>query len=355
MSQVDQLLAQAGFTVKSPDAAAPAAPAAKPADPPPGGDNGAAGSGNAGDAGANGQGDPQAAAGQQNDGNEPGKPADPTQSLLKGIAGGRFEKLEDLNAHFDQIEKKATENPFANDYVKGLNEAIKNGIDPDVYARVAHLDPEKTTDRDALVLKYQWSDKLTEEEASLLVDREFRLGEDENPEDEDVKFARIKAKTAANQARQFLNEHKVDQLTPPFEKQVARQRDAWAPHLQKAIEPFKTLKVSGKSGEFEIPVSEGALKKAQEALADVLNNGKVMALPDDQGMQLAQSVVKAHLITNNLADIIDYIHDHFQTAAAQDHHNPGGVRRQQQPAGQGKDTPEMHKARWMAQQYGIKI
>jgi hypothetical protein len=350
MSQVDQLLAQAGFTVKAADAAPAAQSQSQQAAPDAAvGDKGQGGGATAGDPNASASTDQGVGASNQ------GNPADPTTSLLKGIAGGRFEKLEDLNAHFDQIEKKATENPFANEYVKGLNDAIKNGIDPEVYASIAHLDPEKTTDRDALVLKYQWSDKLTEEEASLLVDREYRLGEDEDPEDEDVKFARIKAKTAANQARQFLNEHKVDQLTPPFEKQVSRQREAWANHLQKAIEPFKTLKVSGKSGEFEIPVSEGALKKAQDALADVINTGKVMAQPDERGMEMAQSVIKAHLITNNLADIIDYLHDQFQTAAAQDHHNPGGVRRQQQPTGQGKDTPEMSKARWMATQYGIKL
>lgn len=284
--------------------------------------------------------------------NNSAAPVADESSFLKGIAGGKFQKLEELNKHLAELETKASEDPFVNPYVKGLNDAVKNGIDPDVYAQVASVDPAKLSDKEALILGYQWRDNLTEEEATLLVESKFRFAEEDDPADQDVKLARIEAKTLANQARENLSSHKEDALTPPHEKQVAKQKEAWAPQLQKAIDANRTITLEGKTGKLEFPVPDSVLASAKEALEDVINNGKVMVLPDESGMNLAKSVAYNHILAKSMGAIVDHIYDHFNTQAAMDNHNPSG---HQQPVTSPTKSDDMKRAEFLAKHLNVRL
>lgn len=309
---------QAGFTVTPPQAPTgnePPAPSGEPTEGTPAP-----------------QGDPVGMAGKiQFTPNEPPvqtpppAPAQPEADFLKGIAGGKFQKPDELTAYITELETKANatpENPFANDYIRNLNEAVRNGIDPDVFNEVATVDIEKLEPMEALVLQHMWNDKLSREDATLLVESKYRLGAEEDAEAQDVKVARITAKTDANKAKEFLKGHQESALVPPAEKLAQEQQAAWEPHYAKVAESFKELSFKGKTGEYKFPVSQESMAKAAALLKDVVTSGLFDIKPDNEGMQFAQNVVFKELLATELPNILDAMHDQLKLAQATQQHNP---------------------------------
>jgi hypothetical protein len=299
-----------------------------PAPAPPGGDNGA---GPAGD---------------------PPAPA-PEETFLKGILGGRFQKATELEQHLSQLEEKVNAkpvDPFVNDYVKGLNKAIQDGIDPKVYEKVAILDMDKMNEREALVLRAMFKDKLSQEDAEFLIDSTYRFGEGEDETSQEVKLARINAKLHSAEAKEFLSAYKVDQLTPPKEKLIEAQTKAWEPAIPQVLSEFKNLTIEGKTGKYDFVVSPESMSKAQNMLKEVLSSGIVEAMPDDQGMEFARSIVKKELLNLEMANIIDTMIDSQKALEAQQKHNPRlGI------TSPPVEDPKQGIAEFLANARGIKL
>lgn len=298
---------------------------------------------------------------------DPAKPAEPTvpptpapvnNDYLKGLVGGKFQTSEEINKYVTELEAKASaaqENPFVNDYVKGLNQAIKDGIDPEVYGKVAGLETDKLDPREALVLERQFKDKLTREEAELSVDAKYRFGEDEDATSQEVKIARIEAKVQANRAKEFLASHRAEQLTPPREVQLERQSKAWEAITPKMSEEFKVISIDqAKTGKLDFPVSQEVLTAATEKLTKILGDGVIMAMPDEKGMALAKDILKNEILIKSLPGIIDHLRDQAALAAATEHHNPGGLKSNPPPS-KGPLTGEDARNEFLAKQHGIKL
>lgn len=275
--------------------------------------------------------------------------------FFKGIAGGRFETLEALNSHIGDLEAKVATEPFANEYIKGLNEAVKNGVDAEVYHQVANVDPKKISDREALILKLQWDSKLTAEEAAQYVDGEYRLGEDENAEDAAVKHARIKAKVEASKARDFITAHRADALTPPIEKIMEKQKAAWTPEVSKVAAQFQSIDIEGKTGKFAFKVAPEVLAKAEKTLLDIMTDGDFKAMPDKKGLELAQNIVRQAVIVESLGQIWDAATDEANKKHAVGDHNPKGVPAATPAPVAPVKSEEQKRAEWLATQYGIKL
>lgn len=286
---------------------------------------------------------------------EPAPAAPQINDYLKGIAGGRFENLEALNSHIGDLEAKVATEPFANEYIKGLNEAVKNGVDADVYHQVANIDPKKVSDREALILKLQWDSKLTAEEAAQFVDGEYRLGEDENAEDAAVKHARIRAKVEASKAREFITAHRADALTPPIEKVMEQQKVAWTPEVSKVAAQFKTIDIEGKTGKFAFTVAPEVLAKAEKTLLNIMTGGQFQAMPDQKGLTLAQDIVRNAVIVGSLGQIWDAATDEANKQHAVGDHNPKGVPAATPAPVAPVKSEEQKRAEWLATQYGIKL
>ena len=284
----------------------------------------------------------------------PPAPPAPETDFLKGIAGGKFQKADELSAYIAELEAKANkepENPFVNDYVRTLNDAFKNGIDLDVFNEVATVDIEKLEPTEALVLQLMWQDKLSREDATLLVESKYRLGAGEDADAQDVKVARITAKTDANKAREFLKGHQDSALVPPAERLAQEQAAAWEPHYSKVSDSFKELSFKGKSGEYKFPVSPEVMGRAESLLKEVVTSGLFDVKPDADGMKFAQDIVYKAILADELPNILDAMHDRFKLAQATDQHNPkipGGVT---PPA----ISPQDGMAAWLAAQRGQKL
>ena len=315
MTIQDPFVASGEYTAAPPAQGSPA-PASPP--PPPTPPAAASGEASAGNPPAG-----QPPAGTPPDGNPPA-PA-PEETFLKGILGGRFSKATELEQHLAQLEEKVNAtpvDPFANDYVKGLNKAIQDGIDPKVYERVANLDMEKMTERESLVLRAMFKDKLSQEDAEFLIDSTYRFGEGEDATSQEVKLARINAKLHGAEAKEYLSSYKVDQLTPPKEKLIEAQTKAWAPAIPQVMAEFKNLTITGKTGKYDFVVSPENMEKAQTMLKEVLSSGLVEAMPDEAGTAFARSIVQKELLQLEMANIIDTMIDAQKAADAQQNHNP---------------------------------
>jgi len=291
-------------------------------------------------------------------GTPPAPPAPPAPSpeadFLKGILGGKFTKAEELNTYLSELETKVNstpEDPFVNSYVKSLNEAIRNGIDPEVFAEVSSIDIDTLDAKEALVLQHMWQDKLSREEAVLLVDNKYRFGENENAEDTEVKLARINAKTDSNKAKEFLKTHQQEALTPPAEKLIAEQQKAWEPVYSQITEPLKTLKIEGKSGVFTLPVNAEVMQQAETLVREIISSGMFDVKPDKEGIEFARNVAYKEILANSLPAILDGVADYYRLEAIKQQHNPkppGG--QTPPPASEGSGIAE-----FLAQTRGVKL
>lgn len=292
-------------------------------------------------------------AGTPNPGGDPPAPS-PETDFLKGILGGKFTKAEELTAYITGLEEKANsvpDEPFVNNYVKSLNEAIRNGIDPEVFAEVSRIEVDKLDPKEALVLQHMWQDKLSRDEAVLLVENKYRLGEGENEEDTEVKLARINAKTDSNKAKEFLKTHQQEALTPPAEKLIAEQQKAWEPVYSQITEPLKTIKIEGKSGTFTFPVNADIMKQAEGLVRDVISSGMFDVKPDKEGLEFARNIAYKEILANSLPAILDGISDYYRLEAIKQQHNPRPAGAQTPPApaeGQGI-------AEFLASTRGVKL
>lgn len=247
-------------------------------------------------------------------------------SYLKNIAGGRFSNPDELEQYIRGLEgRQSPEEIFANDYIRDLNDAVRAGIDPELFATVSSINLDELTPKDALILQYQMRDGLSWEDAEMLVNETYRL-DDEMYSDDDAqtKTARIKAKVDANQAYEYLSQYKSDALTPPIEKQIERQVEAWAPVIPKVIESFKTLEFEGKAGKYQFPVSEENQREAAKLFNDVLQMGIVDAMPNEDGMEFAKNLVYKELVMREAVNMLDTLVEKLKLQQISSKHNLSG-------------------------------
>jgi len=264
----------------------------------------------------------------QNEQDYQGDSQEPDYSYLSNVLGGRFSNPEELEAYVSELEgREPSDEIFASDYVRNLNEAIRAGIDPEVFNTVASLDLDEMSPKDALILQYQMKDGLSWEDAELLVNETYRL-DDEMYSDDDpqTKMARIKAKVDANEAYEFLTQFQQEALTPPIERQIEMQKRAWEPVLPKVLDSFKTLEFEGKAGKYQFPVSQESQRAAQELFAEVLDTGIIDAMPDEQGMEFAKNLVYKELVMREAVNMLDMLVEKLRMQQISGKHNPSGNR-----------------------------
>lgn len=244
--------------------------------------------------------------------------------LISGKFDGRFKSVDEVAEAFRKVEQDAKKDPFANDWIRNLNKAVAEGVDPAVYMEVSNVDTEKLSEADAIILQMQWKDGLTREEAEFLVNRKYRLGgEDEvDPSDPDAREAAINLKLEGRSAKEFLSKYKQEALTSPIEKRQAEIKSAWEPAIPTVLEKYKTFPIEGKSGQYNFPVPPEALGKAQELLQSVIDSGMFDTMPDREGMEYAEAIVRNEILSNMVSTMIDAVADQYKQKALAEKHNP---------------------------------
>jgi len=245
-------------------------------------------------------------------------------SVFKNILNGRFESAEELEEYVGQLEsREPSDEIFANNYIRSLNDAVRAGIDPEVFAAASQLNLDEVSPKEALIMQYQLKDGLSWEDAEILVNEMYRL-DDEAYSDDDpaTKSARIKAKVDANAAYEYLAEIQQDALIPPREKQIEMQVRAWDPVIPQVMDSFKTLEFEGKAGKYQFPVSEQSQQEAANLFRQVIESGIVDSMPNDEGIEFAMNLVHKEIVMREAVNMLDTLVEKLKLQQITSKHNP---------------------------------
>jgi hypothetical protein len=253
--------------------------------------------------------------------------------------GGRFKSIDEVETYLMDVESKASKDPFANDLVRNLNKAIADGIDPELYMNVSRMDVSQMSEKEALILEAQMKNGLSPEDAEFFIERAYKLPEEineYNANDPDVREAQIKMRIDAQKAKEYLDNYKQDALTSPKEKWQAQMTAAWEPMIPKVVDNFKNFTVNTKSGDFNIPASEGAIKAANTLLSEVIKSGMLDNMPDQEGMAIANAIVEKEILKHDFHYAIDYIANQMKQQQLEQKHNIRKPFTQQAPTNVGE-------------------
>lgn len=246
------------------------------------------------------------------------------EEILNGKFGDKFKSLDEIEAKLSEYESKVNTDPFANDFVRNLNKALKDGVDPEIYMQVSNINVDTLSEREAIVLQMQWKKNLSKEDAEFLVDRTYKLDPDSEPDptDPEVREAQIKLRIDAKEAKEFLSSYKNDALTSPVEKRQAEINQAWEPVVPTLVEKYSTRTVQTKTGTYNIPASPEAMAAAKELLSEVVKSGMMDNMPDKEGLAVAEAIIEKEIIKQDFQRTIDYIADTLKQKQLEEKHNP---------------------------------
>ena len=244
---------------------------------------------------------------------------------LSGKFNGRFKSIDEVEGYLSELENKASADPFANELIRDLNRAIQEGVDPDLYMAVSQIDVPNLDEAEALILEMQWKKGLSYEDAEFIVNRTYRLGgEDEELDmsDPEVREAQIRLRVDAQEAKEFLSQYQQEALIPPAEKMKEQLTQAWTPVIPQVMDKWKSFQINSKSGTYNIPTSQAALQSAQQLLNDVISNGLIDNMPDQDGLAIANAIVEKEIMKHDFQNAIDYVADMLKSKQLEEKHNP---------------------------------
>lgn len=244
---------------------------------------------------------------------------------LSGKFEGRFKTMDELEVYLKDVEEKANKDPFANDLVRNLNKAISEGVDPELYMAVSQINVEDLSAKDALILEMQWKKGLTFEDAEFIVNRTYKLSDEEDEldmSDPEVREAQIRLGLDSKEAKEFLVQHKQEALRSPYEKMQEELTQAWTPVIPKVLDNWKSFQVNTKTGAFNIPTSTAAIESATNLLKEVIANGLLENMPDKDGMAIANAIVEKEIIKHDFQNAIDYVVEAMKAKQIEEKHNP---------------------------------
>lgn len=277
-------------------------------------------------------------------------------------------KLTSAEAKAKDFEMKSAQSPFVNDYVKGLNDFISKGGDPYIYQKVAGLDLDKLSEKDALVLKYRFQHNMKKEDAEFKVQRKYMLGSDVDETDPDVREARIDLALEGAEAKKFLTQYKADQLKVPGNPQdqlkeqqeqhvlqVKQRVESWKPHQQNLLKDLGkvTIPLDDKGEQtlvFDVP---------KETLSQIENHwGKVLEgadlKPDAEGLTLAKQILLREVYFTHFNDMVKSLIGAVHKKNIAEQHNPSALKEGQQSAAAATEDRDKSMAAFIAKQQGIK-
>lgn len=194
----------------------------------------------------------------------------------KEAFGAEYDSVEQVKARLDEYktltekvkELESKQTVLANDYVRDLNAALLQKISKEAFDQVYFSDPEKLDAAEKLQLQLQWKHGYSAEDAKLVVERKYNLGDDYDSDDPDVKVARLMLTADSKEAESFLSQYRQQQLTPPSKPDQTQIVTAWEPIIPSIIEKVKTIKINDLT--YEVPQEITA--QVKQEVIDLLGN-----------------------------------------------------------------------------------
>lgn len=270
----------------------------------------------------------------------------PSVSLDEEISkktNGKFKTYGELQKYIEDSEKVTSEyqrvneeltsvkskNPFANEYIEKLNTYVQGGGDPETFHRVMRVNVDTLSPEQKISLKIQWENKdITPEEADEMVAHKYKLYDDLDPEDREVKAARLNMKIDSRDADKTLRDTIVKETTPPaaapvvdYEKEAEKHVEQWKPQFPKLRDENKVFVWKGKDGvEVKLDVDPAVLDSIEKNLSTVI--GDYGMEPDAKGLEIAKNYFYNEIKAKSFDDIANKLINQMKAQFIKEKHNP---------------------------------
>lgn len=272
-------------------------------------------------------------------------------------------KYSDVEKKYLDLETKSKESPFANDYVKGLNDFMKKGGDAATYSKVQSLDLGKLSERDTLVTKYRVQYNMSKTDAEFKVDRKYmlQLGEGQTENDPDVREARIDLRMDSAEAKEYLSKYKTEAMVPPAQREAetaerakAQNLESWKPYTGQLVDSLKSVEIpiDDKGGVIQFPVSPSTMQHIQEHLQNVLETTGIP--PDAKGQALMKDILLREVFFAHNKDIALAVATAKDVAWVKQTSNPSALRQEAVPPGSVVKSNDQLMAEAIAKSEGFK-
>jgi len=233
----------------------------------------------------------------------------------------RVKSYESVVAERDALKSK---NPYANDYVKNLNEAIAQGVSREAFDRVYSADPDKLTPLEKVVLQLKWDKGLNDEDAKLIAEEKYHLGlhEEETMSDsEKASVNRMKSlgnallNADSKEADKFIRDYKAKSLTPPVQLASDHVDKAWTPVVTDIAKNYQTLQI-GK--DINITTSNEELAAIEKEVLDAFRTSSAMDVDPNsaRGKEIVNAMISETWKARNFDRAIRQIHGTYEVKYA---------------------------------------
>lgn len=230
---------------------------------------------------------------------------------LKVIFGEDIDSEEKAKQFLETVKTPAVApDPFVNEYVKGLNEYIKDGGTREVYDKVMTLDIDKLDAFNAKKTLMLWENPdLNEADVELMLNDKYRQTEGDS--DEDKRIGGVHMATDGREAKKRLLELKGQYAVPEqaraqadFQRLEEERLNKWNPVVPGIVNQVNEIEVSlGENQTFKFTgITPESKQQALDVVQMVVKNSG--APYDAQGQALINQIAKERLILNNFPDII---------------------------------------------------
>lgn len=192
---------------------------------------------------------------------------------LKAIFGDDIEDEDSAKAYLENLKKVPEPvNPFANNYVKGLNDYLKANPTgtKEIYDKIISIDVTKLDHLQALKTKLLWDNpELSEADADLYLKREFRQSDDID-DDEDKRLGAVNLTIYGAKAKKELQEIQERHKLPDEEKVKAEERDKEVQRIE-SLKPV-VKKMVEELAEVEFDLGENPEKESRGAFKYIISD-----------------------------------------------------------------------------------
>jgi len=183
---------------------------------------------------------------------------------LKAIFGDDIEDVDQAKAYLENLKKVPEPvDPFANSYVKGLNDYLKGNPTgtKEIYDKIISIDVKSLDNLQAIKTTLLWEHpELSETQVDLLLKREFRQS-DEFDDDEDKQLGAVNLTIRGNDAKKKLSELQERHKLPDTEKVQAEAADKEKVRIE-SLKPVVKELVEGLN-ELELDLGENPEKESR--------------------------------------------------------------------------------------------
>lgn len=255
----------------------------------------------------------------------PPAPVEPNHSdILKGILGDEWGDLPKVKEALAKSKKDFLAD-IKDDEVRELVTATSKGISKAAYEQFKKIEGSgKSTPQDKLALFLQMSEGMSAEDAQVIVERQFKFGEEFNSEDPDTKLARALGQREILRAEKWLDEKKAELSTPPTLKNLKN----WEPQIPSLIAANAKIEISvpGMPTPFVYAMNPAKTTEVEQFLKGIISMNDGYPDPNtDEAKAWAKGAIQNHIIATEQAQVFDNFAKWMKNEELKQKVNPSGL------------------------------